>query len=212
MRGFTGSLTGISAATLIGFAAIEDEAPRGDALPILIVVFMLAGAYTLLTSRAVVARFPVLEHLPGASSSASVTFHSVSGDTNINYGNQGVGINKGTINIGAPQTVASGQMVATNKKTEEGYLNTLAIHLEHPYAAPSLAVLINRKAVKELRAGPTNGGMWSTRDIESEQGRKGVLLEPPLVSDYLAEVVTDQPQKDLVFEVRVDVVPPADFE
>jgi hypothetical protein len=40
------------------------------------------------------------------------------------------------------------------------------------------------------------------------EGRQGVLLEPPLVSDYRAEVVTDGPQQDLIFEVRVDVVPP----
>jgi hypothetical protein len=210
MRKFAGGVTGLSGATLLGFAAVENETPKGDALPILIAVFLIAGTYTLLTSRGMVARFPILRRLPGTSSPASATFEAVDGDTNINLGNQGVGINKGTINVGAPQTVASGQMIATNEKTDEGYVNTLAIHLDHPYAAPSLAVLINRKSVKELRAGPANGGMWSTRDIKSGQGRQGVLLEPPLVSDYRAEVVTDGPQQDLVFEVRVDVAPPVD--
>jgi hypothetical protein len=130
------------------------------------------------------------------------------GDTNINYGQQGIGINKGTVNIGAPQSEASGQIVSENEKTDEGFVTTAAIHLKHPYAAPGLAVLVNRTSVKEMRVGPTNGGMWATTEIRSEAGRQGIFVDPPLVSDYQAEVVTDEPQTDLAFEVRLDVTPP----
>lgn len=130
------------------------------------------------------------------------------GDTNINYGQQGIGINRGIVNVGAPQVKGSCKIIAENQQTDEGYVTTAAIHLEHPYAGPSLAVLVNLASVKEMRVFPVNGGVWATTDIRSESGQQGVLVDPPLVSDYRAEVVTEQPHQGLVFDVRLDISPP----
>ncbi len=129
---------------------------------------------------------------------------SDSGDTNINFGQQSVGINKGLVHISAPQPSVSAQELATNEKGENGYVTRVGIHLDQPYAAQNLAVLINKTTVKSFDVRLQGSGMMSIGGITFDGGQ-GKVINAPLLSDYVAEVVTEEPVSNLGLEARLNV-------
>ncbi len=132
---------------------------------------------------------------------------SDSGDTNINYGHQEVGINKGTF-IKAPQpSLSSGTRLSNGRKTENGYETVIEFSINGAYASRGLAVLVNRSAVKEFKVGPTQFSTYIVAPVKADDGRQGIFVDPPLASTYRAEVITTEPHSDLQFEAILDAQP-----
>ena len=133
------------------------------------------------------------------------------GDKNINYGTQGIGINKGMVHISAPQPSVTAQPLSQNEKTDEGYETRLRIHLDQEYAAQNLVVSINRTEVEKFEVRPsgnqphmygTSEAMVTSRSTGQDVG-KAFVVSPLSGSDYEAVVVTKK--SDLNLEVIVQL-------
>ena len=123
------------------------------------------------------------------------------GDTNINYGQQGIGINKGTINVVTPQPAVHATPVVSNEKVDGGYASKVRVVLDVPYAASRVAVKATGSSIKGGSLLSMSGLTYNTAEqVEPEQG----IFEAgaPLNGEYLAEVVTEKPD-DLSFEVAI---------
>jgi hypothetical protein len=196
---------GIFVSAVVGalIALIADATSRpSPAIRVLIPAAGVVGIYLLLTSETFVSRFPLLARIPGANRVESPTPDN--GDTNVNYGSQGIGINRGTVNISAPHPSISVRQLAENKNVDEGYATLVDIHLDQPYAASNLAVLVNRPALKKFDVKLVGAGMLARSTIAFEGGQ-GIIIRAPLLSDYRATVVTEQPDVDLAIEARLNV-------
>jgi hypothetical protein len=124
------------------------------------------------------------------------------GDQNINYGQQHVGINKGTINIVAPQPSVHAEPVIANRKTDDGYVSQVRILIKDGYAA-------QRVGVKFSGATITGGTLACATGITQNliphvKPHEAIFnAGPPVVgNEYIAQVVTEQPD-DLSVEVGI---------
>lgn len=189
MRGFAGSVTAVSGATLLGFASIKNETPKGDSLPILIAVFLIAGSYTLLTSKAMVAWFPFLSRLPGAASDGTDTLAIVNGggDQNINLGYQEVGINKGTILREKP-VVARVFGVSDNVPDGETYVSTYRIVLEGRPSALRACANHDDAVEVDLEEDPDWSAGFATAFGETPEGFPIIETPNPAPGAYLFKV------------------------
>jgi hypothetical protein len=151
------------------------------------VLLVLAGIIFLIFERD--------EGSPTVGDDRSITTHGQSGGTNIT----------GDVHISAPQSSVSIETVAENEPTDGGYQTTVAVHLEAPYAAKNLAVLVNRTSLKGFGLNRVDPAASLSTSGLSSPGFSGILVSPPLTSDYRVFIVTDEPDTELAVEARLNV-------
>jgi hypothetical protein len=116
-----------------------------------------------------------------------------SGDQNINYGEQHVGINKGTVNIVTPQPGVTAAPIATNKKTDEGYVSEIRVLIKDGYAAQRIGVKFTGQTIK---GGVLASASGITQNVVGEVNPDVAVFNagPPVVgNEYIAQVVTEKP-------------------
>lgn len=133
----------------------------------------------------------------------SAAMASGGGDTNVNYGTQGIGINRGNINISAPQPSVHAEGLAYNEPSGDYFLTRARFTLDAPYAAQALHLKASGTCIKSFDVRPVPGGiMYLNQSQITSQG--GVLsVTAPLGSTYEATVVTEKPD-DVKIGVQLD--------
>ena len=126
----------------------------------------------------------------------------MTGDQNINYGKQHVGINKGTINIVAAQPSVKGEPITTNKKTDEGYVSEVRVLIQDGYAAQRVAAKFTGQTIKSGCLASASGVTFNlVQDVGPDQAVFNA--GPPISSnEYIAQVVTEKPD-NLLVEVAI---------
>jgi hypothetical protein len=211
-------VAGLSGTSLLGFAVVEHESPRGDALPILIAIFALAGAYWVLTSHWMASRFPALEHLPGATqgddmgdqNDASVdsgdnslsqrAIHSGTGDIN-----QSTHIGDVHHHENADVPVATATQLDANQPFQGSLVTAFGIEVSNAGVAHSLYVKAEAPTVHGLIIRPSAGvrGHSRTDPDPTEPGVVFTTINSPVQASYHAFVRHSSPEAT----IRLDCVP-----
>jgi hypothetical protein len=128
------------------------------------------------------------------------------GNRSIHTENQSGGTNiTGDIHITAPQPSVHVSTEAQDKPTDDGYMTTMRVHLDAPYAARNLVVLVGGTGVKTYginRVDPS--ASLSTGGI-TYRGMPATIVGAPLTSDYRVFITTDGPASGLQVEALLDV-------
>jgi hypothetical protein len=202
MQRAAGALLNAVVGALIALAA-DSTAKPSPALRILVPAGILAAIYLLLTSKPLVTRFPVLGRIPGAlRPEHDRVAVEVTGDTNINYGHQEVGINKGNI---FKETVPRARLygVTENVPDGEAFFSTYRIVLEGRPAslravAPDENVIeLDMREDKDWSAG------FALAYGENPDGFPLVETQNPPPGPYVLEVRLRKPVEGLVPRLRL---------
>jgi hypothetical protein len=117
------------------------------------------------------------------------------GDTNVNYGQQGVGINKGTINIHAPQPSVTTHLLEQNAETEDGkFRTTLVAILEAGYATQKLIAQVVGESIDDFELTlPHYGAMFNTGRSFGDGNATAWVGAPFGSNQFLAVATTKKP-------------------
>jgi len=124
------------------------------------------------------------------------------GDQNINYGQQHVGINKGTINIVSAQPAVKPEPMIANEETDEGYVSKVRVLIKDGYAAQRIGVKFMGQTIKSGVLMSASG--ITQNEVQEVQPDVAVFnAGPPVIgNEYVAVVTTEKPD-NLSVEVAV---------
>ncbi|HKO38636.1 MAG TPA: hypothetical protein VJU14_09740 [Solirubrobacterales bacterium] len=124
------------------------------------------------------------------------------GDQNINFGQQHVGINKGTINIVAAQPSVKAEPMTVNEATDEGYVSQVRVLIKDGYAAQRIAAKFIGQTIKSGVLLSASG--ITHNEIQDVDPDVAVFnAGPPVIgNEYVAQVVTEKPD-NLSVEVAI---------
>lgn len=108
--------------------------------------------------------------------------------------NQSGGITAGTVNISAPQPAVHGHVDFVNRRQDDKYLSRIVIRLDAPYAASDLQVQVSGNSIENFDLRPNQAAaMIASTDHGTSANQAVRTIHGPLAPEYLADVVTSQP-------------------
>ncbi len=114
------------------------------------------------------------------------------GDTNINYGEQKVGINKGNLTIVSPQPSVTADQIKANEKTEDGFVSEIKILIKDGYAAQVVGVKVEGETIQSGMLGAAGGVTMNVAE-EVAPNLARFNAGPPIIgNEYIARVVTEK--------------------